>query len=89
MDVPHKRTCSDVRERACRHRAVRVAPASSRSIAGPERASACRREVVDERAAGPEPWELEIEPGLYKLEDDAGHAIAFDHGGEEVTRVEL
>lgn len=33
------------------------------------------------------PWELSIEAGLYKLEDSAGKAMMFDHGGEAVTRV--
>jgi hypothetical protein len=51
-----------------------------------------RRRVIAERKlahaddAG-QAWELSIEAGLYKLEDSAGQAVMFDHGGEEVTRV--
>ena len=44
------------------------------------------RAVIAERDVGSEPWELELEAGLYKLEDTAGGALPFDHGGE-VTRV--
>jgi hypothetical protein len=47
------------------------------------------RAIIAEHAVGAEPWELSLEAGLYKLEDAAGRAIAFDHGGEAVTRVEL
>lgn len=32
-------------------------------------------------------WELSVRPGLYKLEDSAGHTWVFDHGREAVTRV--
>jgi hypothetical protein len=51
-----------------------------------------RRLVVAEREVAPaadtgHPWELSIEAGLYKLEDSAGKAVMFDHGGEAVTRV--
>jgi hypothetical protein len=45
------------------------------------------RAVIAERDAGAEPWELPLEAGLYKLEDAAGGALMFDHGGEGVTRV--
>ena len=45
------------------------------------------RAVVAEHDVGAGPWELGLEAGLYKLEDEAGGALAFDHGEEAVTRV--
>ena len=45
------------------------------------------RVVIAERDVGSEPWELALEAGLYKLEDTTGGALAFDHGGEAVSRV--
>jgi hypothetical protein len=45
------------------------------------------RTVIAEHAVTAMPWELSLEAGLYKLEDTAGHALAFDHGGEAVTHV--
>ncbi|HWO24839.1 MAG TPA: caspase family protein [Kofleriaceae bacterium] len=47
------------------------------------------RAVIAERAVGPEPWELSLEAGLYKLEDAAGRAITFEHGEGAETRVRL
>jgi hypothetical protein len=47
------------------------------------------RAVIAEREVTDEPWELSLEAGLYKLEDSDGMATAFDHGGDEVTRVSL
>ena len=47
------------------------------------------RVVIAERDVGLEPWELGLEAGLYKLEDTAGGVLAFDHGGEAVTRVDF
>jgi hypothetical protein len=46
-----------------------------------------RRVIIAEREAGPEPWELALEAGLYQLEDGAGAAARFDHGQEAVTDV--
>jgi hypothetical protein len=49
------------------------------------------RVVIAERDAGPEPWELELAAGLYKLEHDGGGKVTFEQGeecdGEEVLRV--
>jgi Caspase domain len=45
------------------------------------------RAVVAEHDAAAGHWELGLEAGLYKLEDAAGGALTFDHGGEAVTRV--
>ena len=45
------------------------------------------RTIVAECDAGPEPWELSIEAGLYKLEDSSRRTTTFEHGGEAVTRV--
>lgn len=47
------------------------------------------RAVVAERDAGPEPWELELAAGLYKLEDEDTRSVLIDHGSEAVTHVEL
>lgn len=44
---------------------------------------------VEERAAGPEPWVLELPAGLYKLEFAAQPAVLIDHGRAEVTHVVL
>ena len=46
-----------------------------------------RRLIIAEHDVGPEPWELPLEAGLYKLEDSTGRTTAFDHGGEEVIHV--
>jgi hypothetical protein len=46
-----------------------------------------RRVIIAEREAGAEPWELSLAAGLYQLEDGAGRAAPFDHGGREVTDV--
>lgn len=41
------------------------------------------------RPQGAGTWELSVKPGLYKLEDGAGHEKVFDHGREAVTRVDF
>jgi hypothetical protein len=46
------------------------------------------RAVVAAHDAGQGPWELQLEAGLYKLEDDDGITAQFDHG-EAVTHVVL
>ena len=45
------------------------------------------RAIVDEREAGPEPWELSLAAGLYKLEDEASQSLVFEHGSTAVTDV--
>lgn len=44
--------------------------------------------LVAERAAGAEPWRIQLEAGLYRLAYGAG-VVVIDHGREEVTRVAL
>ena len=48
---------------------------------------ACDVSTAPDGAPDPATWELAIRPGLYKLEDGAGHTAVFDHGREAVTRV--
>jgi hypothetical protein len=47
------------------------------------------RALLAERDAGPEPWELDLPAGLYKLEDEGARSILIDHGSEAVTHVRL
>ncbi len=45
------------------------------------------RTLIAEHDAGPEPWELDLAAGLYKLEDEGACSILIDHGSEAVTHV--
>jgi Caspase domain len=53
-----------------------------------EEVAACDVSRAPDGAPHPRIWELVIRPGMYKLEDGAGHAARFDHN-KAVTHVVL